>query len=79
VRRLLIACFLCAAAIVSSGCGPREVLCTISCPVYQPPEKPDPAWPRQCGGQRDPVCYSGTLGVDRKAASVDDGPSLADA
>jgi hypothetical protein len=59
-------------AVSLAGCGPQTILCTISCPVYQPPETPHPDWPRQCGGQSDPGCYSGTLRIDGKAAMRDE-------
>lgn len=69
MRRLLVGCVLCVAALVSSSCSaPKAILCTISCPVYQPPETPHPDWPTQCGGHQEPACGGGTLGTDRVAA-----------
>ena len=40
------------AAFVWAGSQQTTVLNVISCPVYQPPSTPDPAWPTVCGGQR---------------------------
>ena len=39
-------------ALASAACEQPRILSTVSCPVYQAPQTPDPAWLKQCGGTR---------------------------
>jgi hypothetical protein len=39
-------------AMLPAACDQPRVLSTVSCPVYQPPQTPQPEWPKQCGGTR---------------------------
>jgi hypothetical protein len=39
-------------ALVPTACQQSQILSTVSCPVYQPPQTPQPEWPKQCGGTR---------------------------
>lgn len=52
------------AALITNGCQPETILCTISCPVYQPPQTPMPEWPKPCGGTRDVACSSDARSQD---------------
>jgi len=50
-RFVVLATFAITLAAGSAGCA-QCTLQTISCPVYQPPQTPQPDWPIQCGGTR---------------------------
>jgi hypothetical protein len=53
VRVLLAIAVAAAIALTAIGCAPQpSILSTISCPVYVPPETPQPNWPKACGGER---------------------------
>jgi hypothetical protein len=49
---VLVVLVLAALASIPAACQQPQILSTISCPVYVPPETPRPEWPKQCGGQR---------------------------
>jgi hypothetical protein len=47
-------------AFVWAGSQQTTILHQISCPVYQPPATPNPAWPQACGGQQPDLAATGT-------------------
>jgi hypothetical protein len=61
---------LAALAFVWASSLQTTVLRTISCPVYQPPVTPDPAWPTGCGGQQVVAATYGDLNLAAFASCV---------